>query len=134
MTAPDTPMNTAERRNDGAVRGWLYAVSCAGRPHGGGRRGDAAHRFRPVDRGVAAGHRDLAAAERGRLAEFEKYKTSSEYALVNKGMSLSAFKRIFWWEWGHRLLGRIIGAAFLLPFVFFLWRAGSRRPSSGGCG
>ena len=56
------------------------------------------------------------------LAEFEKYKSSSEYQLVNKGMSLGAFKRIYWWEWGHRFLGRAIGVAFLLPFLFFLWR------------
>jgi cytochrome c oxidase assembly protein subunit 15 len=56
------------------------------------------------------------------LSEFEKYKTSSEYALVNKGMSLGEFKRIYWWEWGHRFLGRAIGVVFLLPLLFFLWR------------
>src|SRR5262245_40523628 len=56
------------------------------------------------------------------LGEFAKYKTSSEYELVNKGMSLVDFKRIYWWEWSHRLLGRIIGAAFLLPLLFFLLR------------
>ncbi len=60
--------------------------------------------------------------EAGWLAEFAKYKTSSEYQLVNKGMTLSEFKRIYWWEWGHRFLGRAIGVAFLLPFLFFLWR------------
>src|SRR6516165_5174918 len=54
--------------------------------------------------------------------EFEKYKTSSEYELVNKGMTLSEFKRIYWWEWAHRLLGRVIGAAFLLPLLFFQFR------------
>jgi heme a synthase len=37
-------------------------------------------------------------------------------------MSLAAFKTIYWWEWTHRLLGRLIGAAFLLPFLWFLWR------------
>ncbi len=37
-------------------------------------------------------------------------------------MSLAQFKTIFWWEWAHRLLGRLIGAAFLLPFLWFLWR------------
>jgi cytochrome c oxidase assembly protein subunit 15 len=55
-------------------------------------------------------------------AEFAKYQTSSEYQLANKGMSLEAFKRIYWWEWGHRFLGRAIGVAFLLPFLFFLSR------------
>ncbi|PQA85523.1 COX15/CtaA family protein [Hyphococcus luteus] len=53
------------------------------------------------------------------LSEFEKYKTIPEYAQVNFGMSLAEFKRIYWWEWGHRLLGRIIGFAFLLPLIFF---------------
>jgi heme a synthase len=54
--------------------------------------------------------------------EFEKYKTSSEYELANKGMTLEEFKRIYWWEWSHRLLGRLIGAAFLLPLLFFQLR------------
>ncbi|MCC6775851.1 MAG: COX15/CtaA family protein [Hyphomicrobiales bacterium] len=52
-------------------------------------------------------------------SEFAKYRTSSEYELVNKGMTLEAFKRIYWWEWGHRLLGRLIGIAFVLPLLFF---------------
>ena len=46
-------------------------------------------------------------------------------------MSLAEFKTIFWWEWTHRLLGRLIGAAFLLPFLWFLWRhwiPGELRP------
>jgi cytochrome c oxidase assembly protein subunit 15 len=55
-------------------------------------------------------------------AEFEKYKQIPQYREVNRGMSLSEFKTIFFWEWAHRLLGRTIGAAFLLPFLFFLWR------------
>ncbi len=55
-------------------------------------------------------------------AEFTKYKTSPEYELVNKGMSLDDFKRIYWWEWVHRLLGRLIGAAFLIPLLFFQFR------------
>lgn len=53
-------------------------------------------------------------------AEFDKYKTSPEYQLKNKGMSLSEFKGIFYWEWGHRLLGRFIGLAYFLPLVVFL--------------
>src|SRR5215475_12566987 len=55
-------------------------------------------------------------------AEFEKYQAIPQYQRVNRGMSLAEFKTIFWWEWAHRLLGRTIGAAFLLPFVWFLWR------------
>ena len=55
-------------------------------------------------------------------AEFDKYKTIPQYQQMNRGMSLAEFKTIFWWEWTHRLLGRLIGAAFLLPFLWFLWR------------
>jgi cytochrome c oxidase assembly protein subunit 15 len=55
-------------------------------------------------------------------AEFDKYKQIPQYRELNRGMSLSEFKTIFWWEWGHRLLGRTIGAVFLIPFLFFLWR------------
>lgn len=55
-------------------------------------------------------------------AEFEKYKTIPQYRELNRGMSLDEFKFIYWWEWGHRLLGRLIGVAFLLPFLWFLWK------------
>lgn len=54
--------------------------------------------------------------------QFEAYKTIPQYREMNRGMSLSEFKTIFWWEWAHRLLGRVIGAVFLLPFLWFLWR------------
>ena len=37
-------------------------------------------------------------------------------------MSVDDFKAIYWWEWGHRLLGRLVGVGFLLPFLWFLWR------------
>ena len=53
---------------------------------------------------------------------FEGYKTIPQYRELNAGMSLAEFKTIFWWEWSHRLLGRVIGAAYLLPFLWFLWR------------
>ena len=52
-------------------------------------------------------------------SEFEKYRQIPEYEIVNRGMSLDEFKTIYWWEWGHRLLGRLIGIAFLLPLIFF---------------
>ncbi len=55
--------------------------------------------------------------------EFAKYQQIPEYQLLNKGMSLEAFKAIFWWEWAHRLLGRLIGVAFLVPLVWF-WATG----------
>jgi heme a synthase len=53
---------------------------------------------------------------------FEAYKTIPQYRELNAGMNLSEFKTIFWWEWSHRLLGRVIGVAYLLPFLWFLWR------------
>jgi heme a synthase len=55
-------------------------------------------------------------------AAFAKYQAIPQYREMNSGMSLEAFKTIYWWEWTHRLLGRVIGVAFLLPFLFFLWR------------
>jgi heme a synthase len=53
---------------------------------------------------------------------FDAYKTIPQYRQLNTGMSLDEFKTIFWWEWSHRLLGRVIGVAYLLPFLWFLWR------------
>jgi heme a synthase len=64
-------------------------------------------------------------------AEFEKYKTIPQYQQVNRGMTLGEFKLIYWWEWAHRLLGRLIGAAFLLPFLWFLWRGAVEPPLRG---
>jgi cytochrome c oxidase assembly protein subunit 15 len=55
-------------------------------------------------------------------AVFDKYKASPEYRLVNVGMDLAGFKRIFYVEYAHRVLGRAIGLVFLLPFLFFWWR------------
>jgi heme a synthase len=53
-------------------------------------------------------------------AEFDKYKTIPQFQHRNSAMTLAEFKTIFWWEWAHRLMGRLIGAAFLLPFLWFL--------------
>src|SRR5262249_11709696 len=64
-------------------------------------------------------------------AEFQKYQTIPQYTQRNAGMSLETFKTIYWWEWTHRLLGRLVGAAFLLPFLFFLWR-GAIEPGLRG--
>jgi heme a synthase len=58
---------------------------------------------------------------------FEKYKQIPQYKILNKGMSLEAFKSIYWWEWGHRFLGRLIGLAFLVPFLFFIARGAITR-------
>lgn len=53
---------------------------------------------------------------------FDKYKQIPEYREINKGMSLSDFQFIFFWEWAHRLLGRVIGLAFALPLAWFAWK------------
>jgi cytochrome c oxidase assembly protein subunit 15 len=55
---------------------------------------------------------------------FAAYKQIPQYHALNAGMTLAQFKSIFWWEWSHRLLGRVIGMVYLLPFLFFLWRGG----------
>jgi cytochrome c oxidase assembly protein subunit 15 len=63
-------------------------------------------------------------------AEFAAYRQSPQYQLVNTGMSLEDFKNIYFWEYVHRLLGRIIGLAFALPLLWFAWK----RAIPGGYG
>jgi heme a synthase len=53
---------------------------------------------------------------------FEKYKQSPEFREINYNFSLNDFKSIFWWEYIHRLLGRIIGIVFIVPFLYFKWK------------
>lgn len=53
------------------------------------------------------------------LEEFHKYQQIPEYREINRGMSLEDFRFIFFWEWSHRLLGRLIGVAFALPLLWF---------------
>jgi len=53
-------------------------------------------------------------------AEFDRYRAIPEYQLQNRGMTLEAFKTIYWWEWGHRQLGRVIGLVWFLGFLGFL--------------
>ncbi|GGB35811.1 heme A synthase [Sphingomonas metalli] len=61
-------------------------------------------------------------------AEFDRYKQIPEYAAFNQGMTLGGFKAIFFWEYLHRLLGRVIGVAFALPL---LWFAAKRQIPAG---
>ena len=82
-------------------------------------------------------------------AEFEKYQASPQYQALNRGMTLDEFKTIYWWEWGHRQLGRAIGAVWAIGFLWFWLRrrippagrracsasapsAACRAPSAGG--
>ena len=55
-------------------------------------------------------------------AEFAKYQHIPQYKLINTGMSLTDFQTIYWWEYVHRLWGRLIGVAFTVPFFYFLVR------------
>lgn len=63
--------------------------------------------------------------------EFDKYRAIPEYQLQNRGMSLEAFKVIYWWEWGHRQLGRVIGLVWAVGFLGFL---AARRIPAGWTG
>ena len=69
----------------------------------------------------------LSAAEWQRL--FELYQQIPEYREVNLGMTLAEFKTIFWWEYVHRLWGRLIGVVFALPFIWFLVTGRVARPA-----
>ncbi len=65
------------------------------------------------------------------LETFEEYKQFPEYQLVNYGMSLDEFEFIFWFEYAHRLLGRLIGIVFLLPLLVFIAKGYVQRPLIG---
>jgi cytochrome c oxidase assembly protein subunit 15 len=64
--------------------------------------------------------------------EFQKYQAIPQYRQLNAGMSLADFKTIYWWEWVHRLIGRVIGVIFFVPFVWFLWRGWIPRNRRAG--
>jgi cytochrome c oxidase assembly protein subunit 15 len=58
---------------------------------------------------------------------FHKYQQITQYKVEHQGMSLEAFHGIFWWEWAHRFLGRLLGVVFLLPFLWFAAVGAIRR-------
>ena len=64
---------------------------------------------------------------------FEKYRQSSQYHLINQGITLGQFKALFWWEWAHRLLGRTVGLVFALPFIVFVATRSLPRRLLGPC-
>jgi heme a synthase len=113
-----------QARSLSAVRAWIYALAAlvvlmvavggATRLTGSGL---SITEWRPVTGAIPP------LTEQAWLVEFEKYKQISQYELVNKGMTLSEFKFIYGWEWGHRQLGRLIGLVFFLPLVWF-WAKG----------
>ena len=112
-----------------AVRRWLYGLAglvVAMVAVGGATRltgsGLSITEWRPVTGAIPP------LSDAAWLSEFAKYKASPQYALLNQGMSLAEFQFIYWWEWAHRQLGRLIGLVFFLPFLWF-WARGalSRR-------
>jgi cytochrome c oxidase assembly protein subunit 15 len=120
---------TVHRRGEGAVRAWLWTIALfvlAMVVVGGATRltqsGLSITEWKPIH-GVIP---PLSEAEW--MEEFDKYRQIPEYQQINKGMSLAEFQFIFWWEWSHRLLGRLIGVVFLVPFLFFAVRGDISRP------
>ena len=119
------PMNTPDLSSKQAsaaplARGWLYGVAAlifAMVIVGGATRltesGLSITEWKPLLGAIPP------LSEADWQAAFEKYKTIPEYKLINTGMSLAEFKAIYWWEWAHRFLGRFIGVAFLVPFLWF---------------
>jgi cytochrome c oxidase assembly protein subunit 15 len=121
-SSPRSP-NSAQAHNRTWVRGWLYVVAAlmvATLLVGGATRltesGLSIVEWKPVTGVLPPTTADAW------QAEFAKYQQIPQYHELNRGMSLDEFKTIYWWEWTHRLLARLVGAAFLLPFLFFLWR------------
>jgi cytochrome c oxidase assembly protein subunit 15 len=103
-----------------AVRTWIYVLAAlviAMVAVGGATRltgsGLSITEWRPVTGAIPP------LTEQAWRVEFEKYRQIPQYELVNKGMTLSEFKFIYAWEWGHRQLGRLIGLVFFLPLIWF---------------
>ena len=106
--------------NRALVRGWLYLVLLvlfALVLVGGATRltdsGLSITQWKPIH-GVIPPLNDAEWQE-----EFQLYQQIPQYAELNKGMSVEAFKSIFWWEWAHRILARSVGLVFALPLLFF---------------
>lgn len=124
-------IDTAEARiwrNRALLRGWLYVVIAmllAIFLVGGATRltgsGLSITEWKPIH-GVVPPLSDAEWQE-----EFAKYRQIPQYEQLNKGMSLSEFKTIFWWEWTHRLLARGVGFVVALPLLFF-WLSGRLEP------
>jgi heme a synthase len=63
-------------------------------------------------------------------AEFDRYRQIPQYARLNPDMNLEGFKTIFWWEWSHRLLARVVGMVFIIPALWF-WMRGALKGALG---
>ncbi len=125
-------IDRARRGSRGAVRVWLmalFALVFAMILVGGLTRltdsGLSITEWRPVTGALPP----MSAADW--QAEFEKYQAIPEFQLQNKWMALEDFKSIYWWEWGHRQLGRVIGLVWAVGFVAF-WALGKLPPGWTG--
>src|ERR1700691_512426 len=58
---------------------------------------------------------------------FAKYQRIPQYLIENRGMDLDGFKGIFWWEWTHRIFGRLLGVLFIVPFLWFAWKGAIKK-------
>lgn len=103
-----------------AIRGWLIAIFVlvvAMIVVGGTTRltdsGLSITEWRPVTGAIPP------LSEADWVAEFDKYRASPQFENLNPEMELPAFKSIYWWEWGHRQLGRIVGLVWAVGFAFF---------------
>lgn len=117
------------------VRGWLIAVAalifCMVIVGGATRLTDSGlsiTEWRPLLGAIPP------LTEANWLEAFQKYQKIPEYHLVNQGMTLDEFKFIYWWEWSHRFLGRIIGLAFFLPFAYFAVTGALNQGTALRCG
>ena len=132
MVAIERTTNTARRGSNRAVAYWLFVI--AGMIAvmvlvGGLTRltgsGLSITEWRPVTGAIPP------LSDADWQAEFARYQGTPQYDLLNRGMGLAAFKSIYWWEWTHRLLGRLIGVAFAVPFIAFLWQRRIDRALAG---
>ena len=123
------PIDARERVRDRAlVRSWLYLVALmvvAMVVVGGATRltgsGLSITEWKPI-------HGVVPPLNEGEWQEeFAKYREIPQFVIVNPGMTLSEFQTIFWWEWAHRLLGRLIGVVVIVPLAFF-WLTGRLDP------
>jgi len=118
----ETSLNSAETSRPVALSNWLYSVAflvfimvVVGGITRLTESGLSITEWKPVTGALPP------LSEADWLSEFEKYKQIPEYLEINgpAGMTLADFKFIYFWEWVHRLLGRLIGVAFALPLLWF---------------
>ena len=135
IDAADVASPAAARRSaQGAVKAWLYAVAALIFVMvlvGGATRltesGLSITQWKPVTGVIPP------LSEADWREEFSRYQQIPQFSKLNPDMTIEGFKTIFYWEWSHRLLARIIGAAFVLPALWF-WLSGRLKGAVGPAG